>query len=160
MRENKGLRACCKGMSGIEVIVALGILGLVAVVFLGGLSTAFKADIIADERSVAQSLASSQMEYVKSQEYVTAPSGGEATYPKIDLSEYPDYFILGIHRDSSIADDVDGVIGVPWDTDGGTPSTDDNGIQKIAVIIYHPYDSDEPDKTKKVLTLEDYKVDR
>ena len=65
---------------------------------------------------------------------------------------------MSIHRDGSIADDVDGVVGVPWDPDNGTASYNDTGIQKIIVIIYHPYDAAHPDV--RVLTLADYKVKR
>lgn len=146
-----------KGISLIEVIIALAILGVIAVAFLGGLMTSLKAVSIADERSTAQSLSQSQMEYVKSLNYTDADPGSEVTYNK--TAGIPQgYYIMSIHRDGSIADDVDGVVGVPWDPDNGTASYNDTGIQKIIVIIYHPYDAAHPDA--RVLTLADYKVDR
>ena len=138
-----------KGVSAIEVIIALAILGVVAIAFLGGLFTALNATSIADERSVAQSLAGSQMEYVKNQDYNEAPTGGEATYAKIDLSAYPNYFIKGINRNG---DAVDEIKGIPWDTENGQPSTDDDHIQKITVVVKH--------NDKELLTLEDYKLKR
>ena len=145
----KALRGNSKGFSLVEVLIGLALLGLVAVTLLGGLSTAFKADIIADERSTAQSLAQSQMEYVKSQNYSSAPAGGDATYLKIDLSENPYYFTESINR---AGDTVDDIKGVPWDTENGQPSYNDTGIQKITIIVQH--------SDKEVFTLEDYKVDR
>ena len=83
-----------RGVGLIEVLIALAILGLVAAAFLSGLATATKAVFIADERTTAESLARSQMEYVKNQGYKDAdifnpydpgppPTGGEVTYDKI-----------------------------------------------------------------------------
>jgi len=146
----KTFRGNSKGQTLIEVLIALAILGIVVVAFMTALTTASRAIIVADEHTTAESLARSELEYVKSQNY-------EVTYDKIDLSGYPNYSIRSADRDGNI---VDAITGVPWNPDSGIPSNDDKGIQKITVIIYHPYDFDDPDKTKKVLTLEDYKVDR
>lgn len=146
----KALRVNSKGASLIEVLIGLALLGLVAGAFIGGLSTAFKSNIIADERSTAQSLAQSQMEYVKSQDYSSAPAGGDATYLKIDLSENPYYFVKSINH---AGDTVNDIKGVPWDTENGQLSTNnDEGIQKVTIIVQH--------SDKGVFTLEDYKVDR
>ena len=58
-----------RGIGLIEVLIALAILGIVAAAFLSGLATASKAIYIADVRTTAESLARSQMEYVKNQPY-------------------------------------------------------------------------------------------
>ena len=60
-----------KGQTLIEVLIAIALLGVIAVPFLTALSTSSRALIIADERTTAESLVRSQMEYVKSQEYNT-----------------------------------------------------------------------------------------
>jgi len=136
----KGLRGHSKGISGIEVIIALGILGLVAVVFLSGLSTALKASYLADERSVAESLARSEMEYVKSQEY---EEGASPSYEKTDV-ESPVYSGYTVSVDAP-----------PIDPDTGDPlgnPSDDMGIQEITVTVKHA--------DKEVFILEDYKVAR
>lgn len=151
----KGLRNNSKGIGLIETMIAILLLGMVAVAFLSGISAASRAILISDERSTAQSLALSQMESVKKQDYKTAPPGGEATYLEIELdpSEYPDYSIKSVDRTSNIVDDI---IGVPWDpekTPPGPPADgEDHGLQKVTVIIKH--------HDKEVLTLEDYKLDR
>ena len=148
----KALRGNSQGVSLIEVLVALAILGAIAAAFLGGLSTAFKADIIADERSTAQSLAQSQMEYVKSQRYIPAPQGGEAPYFKIGLSD-PDYLVKSIDRAGNI--DPIGYIyirGIPWNPVTGQQSYTDDRIQKVTIVVEH--------NGEEVLRLEDYKVDR
>ena len=95
MWENRGLVVSRKGMTGIEVIVALGLLGLTAVVFLGGLSTALKASYLADERSVAESLARSEMEYVKSQPYSTDPWSYTVTTSGSSATAGPSWFDPG-----------------------------------------------------------------
>jgi prepilin-type N-terminal cleavage/methylation domain-containing protein len=61
-----------KGFTLIEVLVALGLLGIIAVAFLTGIATSSKAILIANERTIAESLARSQMEYVKELDYATS----------------------------------------------------------------------------------------
>lgn len=60
-----------KGQTLIEVLIAVALLGMLATAFLGGLFAALKADIIADERAVCQSLSQSNLEFVKSQAWST-----------------------------------------------------------------------------------------
>ena len=147
-----------KGFSIVEVLVALALLGIIAVAFLGALSTASKAMIIADERATAESLARSQMEYVKNQEYsdvqwsykvtdssrtvlTSAPSWWDPVNdnPPLLSSNYAGYSV------EISAEDFDA-------DDDGDIDEDDDGIQKITVAVSH---HGEP-----VLTLEGYKVDR
>ena len=59
-----------KGFTLIEVLVALGLLGVFAAAFLTGIATSSKAILIADERTIAESLARSQMEYIKELDYI------------------------------------------------------------------------------------------
>jgi len=101
-----------KGFTAIEVIVALALLGIIAVAFLGGLATASKAIFIADERTTAESLARSQMEYIKN-----LPYEYEATQYGIDPNLTLDGYALSVTAD---------------------PLRDpDDGIQKITVTIGH-----------------------
>ncbi len=144
-----------RGFSLIEVTIALGLLGIIAVAVLGGLATASTALVIADERATAESLARSQMEYVKNQSYITAadydpgvPGSGEVTYQKI-TGIPAGYTIWGVDRaDATVTD----IIGVPWDSQNNQPVTTDVGLQRIKLIIQH--------HGKDVITLEGYKVDR
>ena len=134
-----------KGFSLIEVMIAIALLGIIGTVFLGALATASKAMFVSDERATAESLARSQMEYVKSQEYDAdwnytvstssrsssdQPSWWDASNPPLLSSDYTGY-------SAEVSADED----------------DDNpGIQKITVTVKH-------DGTT-IITLEDYKVDR
>jgi prepilin-type N-terminal cleavage/methylation domain-containing protein len=54
------------GMTLIEILVALGILAAVSVVFLLGMSTSSKAVMVSQQAVAVDSLAKSELEYVKS----------------------------------------------------------------------------------------------
>ncbi len=68
-----------KGSSLIEVIVALALLGIISVLFLGGVVNSSNARVIADERASAKILAESVIDSIKKMSYdtsynVTVPS--------------------------------------------------------------------------------------
>jgi len=152
-----------KGFSLIEVMIAILLLGIVAVAFLGALGTASKAIFIADERATAESLARSQMEYVKNLDYQTAPYDpgpppipGEAVYLDAKISVPSGYEIRSVKRDGS-EDTSKNIIAVPWDSQLNPPPEGravdmDAGLQRIKLVIYH--------LDKKLFELADYKVDR
>ncbi len=70
----KKLKGKESGVTLIETLVALGILGFVAAAFLGGLATATKASVVANEQATAESLIRSGIEYVKNCTYQYAVS--------------------------------------------------------------------------------------
>ena len=78
-------------MTLIETLVAVALLGAVGVVFLTGLTVSSKAVMISQERVAAESLAKSQMEYIKAQEYaesyleITVPSDLVAQGYDVDI---------------------------------------------------------------------------
>ena len=118
------------GVSLIETLVALAIVGTIAVTFLGGVSTSSKAAFTVDERSTGESLARSQMEWVKKVDYVY----GTTEYPPAQMPS-------GGYYSKYSAIITAASIRVP-----------DDGIQKITVTIKH--------SDKRVIKLEGYKVDR
>jgi len=61
-----------KGFSLIETIGAVGLLGVIAASFLGGLATTSTARVTADERASAKILAETVMENVKKLGYATS----------------------------------------------------------------------------------------
>ncbi len=118
------------GVTLIETVVALAILGTIAVTFLSGLATTSKAAFIADERVTAASLAQTQMEWTKNGAYVYDATGYSlATIP--DSKDYINYSAL---------------------IDAEPVHNPDAGIQKITVTIKH--------SDKVIMKLEGYKVDR
>jgi len=77
-----------KGMTMIEALMALALLGLIAAAFLGSLGTAARATLIADEQTTAESLARSQLEHVKTLDYV---DGDGAQYAAATVPPGEDY---------------------------------------------------------------------
>jgi len=170
-----------RGFTLIEVLIAVALLSIIAVAFLSGLATASKALFIADERATAESLARSQMEYAKNQDYITAadyvpgppPTGGQVTYDKIDGDDIPipdGYTIWSVNRAGGTVNGNhdDDIIGVPWYFNPeeadlvGEPAENDAGLQKIRLVVKHHGEVvlifvDEDDRK---ITLEGYKVDR
>ncbi len=133
-----------KGVALIEALIAIVILGITAAAFLSGLSTAFKANLLTDEHSTALSLAQSQLESVKQQDYQNA------TYTKINPIT-PGYSIWGVDSNGNTTANI---TGVPWDTQNGVPAASEAGIQKVTVVI--KLDSN----NSEILNMTIYKVDR
>ncbi len=118
------------GMTLIETLVALALVGAIVISFLSGLATTSKATMVADEQSTAESLARSQMEWVKMATYVS----GVTTYSAATIpsgSDYTGYSVTITAASLNIPDD---------------------GIQKITVTAKH--------SAKNVISLEGYKVNR
>lgn len=155
----KAFRGRSRGFTMIEVVIAMLLLGIIGVAVLTSLSYASTVLIMTDRRATAESLAKTQMEYVKSQNYTSAPTEGVANYTKItDIPE--GYTIWSVNRAGQLVDSV--IIGIPWDSENSTYVKYDLGLQKITVIIKYyilRYDA----TTQKSIevgqnyTLEDYK---
>ena len=102
------------GFTLIETLIALAILGVVAVAILSGLTVATKATVIMDEQAIAESLVKSEIEYVKTCPY------------EYSVSEYP----------------VDTALTIPTDWSMAPPSVvpvhaTDDGIQMVTVAAEH-----------------------
>ncbi len=141
-----------RGIGLIEVLVALAILGVVAVAFLGGLATASKAVYIADVRTNAESLARSQMEHIKNQDYSSTNVDWDYTVTDSGRSfttQPPDWWGPGSPGNPPLLASNYAGFSVYASADEDAAN---EGIQKITVTVKHL------DEVK--ITLEDYKVDR
>lgn len=118
------------GATLIETLVALALLGAIAVAFLSGLATTSRATVIADEQTTAESLARSQIEWARGADYVA----GASEYSPAPIPQGEDYAYYSVT-----------IAAVPL-------HEPDRGIQKITVIVKH--------SGKDVTRLEGYKVDR
>lgn len=121
-----------------EAIVSVGIIGLVALIFMGGLSTLYRGGIVADEQANASQIARSQLEYIKSQPYISWATSGHGTYAL--LSAQSGYSVQTT------------VTPVNQATGAALPSGSDSGEQKINIAVSHD--------GSQVMTLDGYKVDR
>jgi len=114
----------------LETLAALAITGVVVVAFLSGLGTASRAAIVADEQTTAESLARTQIDWVKQAAYVS----GAATYTAASIPGSADYSGYSVNITAA-------ALNVP-----------DDGIQKITVTVRR--------LSRDVATLQGYKVDR
>jgi len=87
----KKLKSYETGVTLIETVIALALLGLIAVGFIGGLGTTYRAVMVSQERVAAESLAKSQLDYIIVQNYITAedynPYDPESCYELIDIPD-------------------------------------------------------------------------
>ena len=126
------------------------------------LVTASRAVLISDERTTAESLAKSQMEYVKQQLYQEADVGVQPTYSELDYTgEYPTFNIGSIVLVGGVETAVEVINGVAWDSVSNQPLPPgwDKGIQKITLIICNN-GADGVSLDDYILILEDFKVQR
>ena len=118
------------GITFLETVIALAILGAVSVSFLNGLTSASKSVFIVDKKTTAESLAQSQMEWVKNASY----SYNATSYSAVPIPDGKDYL-----QYSSVVS-------------AEPVHTPDDGIQKITVSVQRSGES--------VYFLQGYKVDR
>jgi prepilin-type N-terminal cleavage/methylation domain-containing protein len=76
------------GFSLLEVMIAMGILGIVAVGFLGALNTSSRSAAKVDQIDTGRTIAQAQMEWIKGQAFV---SSGEYSLNSDLMDEYPGY---------------------------------------------------------------------
>jgi len=152
----RSLDGSSRGVTLIEVLIALALFTIIAIVFISGLTVAARSVFIGDQRTTAESLARAQMEYVKSQAYSDAPwdymlthdvHSGESGYlpdwwdpeknipPKLD-SMYHSY---AVKVEAEVIDNENG-------------EDPDPGLQQITVTVRHD--------DKVVFTLVGYNMDR
>jgi prepilin-type N-terminal cleavage/methylation domain-containing protein len=129
-----------KGFTLVEVLITITLLGFIALAFFSFMSAAASSLIHADERTIAESLARSQLEYAKNQGYQDPTSAGEATYEKIpSINIPPGYTIESINRGG---EPVEGIVGIVWDNTNDhnrpmVPATTDTGLQMVSLVIEH-----------------------
>jgi len=127
VHKNTSIKKNQTGMTLIETLVAIAILGAISVVFLGGLVVSSKGTLEADEQSTAESVARCQMEWVQGLTYVD----NATQYSPADLDTFDDYegYTANITAESL--------------------HSPDDGIQKIYVTVLH--------KGNWVMSIEGYK---
>ena len=143
-----------RGFTLIEVTIAIALLGIIAVAILAALSTASMALIIADGRATAESLARSQMEYVKNQSYqglyIDYSESGHDEYDEIE--GYTDNYTL-----ETTVEPIDPTDNKPYPyLEGDGCFQQDVGIQKITVTVSYHTVGAQNREVERQFTLEDY----
>jgi len=149
----KALRGSSKGLTLLEVLVALAIFSIIALAFFVGLATSYHGLIIADEHTTAESLTRSELEYIKSTSYSNL-TGGFSYHLPVPPGPPPPW-APDHNLDSQYENYSVNVTGVPINATTHEPLAPgelDQGLQQITVEVYHG--------AKLVLTTADYKVKR
>ena len=126
------------GITLIETLIALAILGAIVAAIGSGLATTSKTVFVADERSTIESLAISQMEHLKNSAYINFSD-----------PEHEEYELIATPSRYSVE-----ITATPIDPDTAQPLPEgqDLGLQKITVTAIHEEEAE--------LTFEAYKVER
>jgi prepilin-type N-terminal cleavage/methylation domain-containing protein len=135
-KARKAFGGSSRGFSMLEVVIAIALLGIIAVSVLVALQTAALALINADRRATAESIARTQMEWVRYSDYDDDLAEGHPGYgldPQIDSIKPPDFSVVttAIRLNKDVNPD------------------DDDGIQQITVTVSH--------QDQVLVTLEDFK---
>jgi prepilin-type N-terminal cleavage/methylation domain-containing protein len=103
-----------KGISLIEVLVALTIIGIVGVGYLSAMTASSRASISIDDMDTGRTIAQSQMEYIKEQAF---QSSGTYQANSTLMDEYPGYSVTIPQAAAAVQRDA--------------------FIQKIVIIVSH-----------------------
>ena len=148
-----------RGVTLIEALVAIVLVAIIAVAFLGALTTAARSAALADIRTNAESLARSELEYVKSQPFSPATQESPDTWDYqlphngCTCVNHPDWW--DDDNPPSLDDEYAGysvkveALQVPKGDDDYFPT-----IQQITVSVLHHSSEDTP-----VFELTGYKTD-
>lgn len=143
-----------RGFSLIEILVAVGILAFIGVAFMTSMSTAYKSVGVLDEKTLAESLAWSQLEQIKNAPF---ESSDVSAYPRTDM--YQDYLITDLPPQYSISIHVETPTCI-GEADNCTPLKDMAGIgdevehiQEIKVSVFRT----ESDGDRPVFSVSCYK---
>ena len=118
------------GFALVEVLVALGVIGITFSGFLGALTTSSTTTILDEERTLGRNMAEAQMEYAQSQAYDI-------------VNDPPEYDIMpGVPNSYTVTCTA---TRLDPESDG---ASDDDGLQRIEVTVQH--------RGKTVATLEAY----
>ena len=137
-----------RGQLLIEVLIALALMGVISMVFIGAMYTALQSARIADERSIALTLAQSEIEYVKRQPF----SDIDWAYTVDTVDSYAAVGMEPSWWSEAKPPALSGADFVGYSVSISGVSTDFAGIRKITAIARH---HGEP-----VVTLENFERNR
>ena len=133
----KAFQGRSRGFSLIEVSIAIALIGVIAIAVLGALSYASTVLIITDRQATAESLAKSQMEYIKNQDYIDYSESGHDDYDLITVDG--EGYEIELVVDELVAD------------------PDQSNLQKITVVVKYEIVRSDRKVMEEQFTLEGYK---
>ncbi len=127
-----------RGFSLLEVLVGLAIFAAIGVALMSGLSTGYKSLAISQERTFAESLAQSQVEYIKAQDYISVanydPNDPAKRYAIIDIPAHLAAAGYTVEISPPETVDVAGVSG--HELQGITIEVNYHGATKLTIVFY------------------------
>jgi len=137
-RARRALSGGSPGVTLIEALVAIVLVSMISAAFMWALAVAAQSAAIADIRTNAESLARSQLEYVKSQDYDPAPWEYEVTSARPICGEGSPSWCGDA---PGLPDGYEGyrveVRAGPLLEDPGDPESKRPGIQTVTVRVFH-----------------------
>ena len=142
-RVRKTFRGHSRGFTLIEVVIAIALIGLIGAAVLSALSAASLALIIADQRATAESVARSEMEYVKNNDKNPYDATNSTPYYVWDSSIIPVNYAVDI-----------AAVRLDPQNDG---TDNDDGIQEITVTVTYQELRADNNMRERQYVLVDYK---
>ena len=127
-----------RGVALLEILVGLALLGIIGVAFISGMTDTFKAIDISQERVAAESLAKSQIEYLKVQDYILAadynPDYPATSYELITVP--PDLAAAGYSVNISTPEEVISELEGGFELQSLNVTARRNGERKLQITMY------------------------
>jgi len=127
-----------RGVALLEILVGLALLGIIGVAFISGMTSTFKAIDISQERVAAESLAKSQIEYLKVQDYILVadynPDYPATSYEVITVP--PDLASVGYSVNISTPEEVISELEGGFELQSINVTVRRNNEQKMQILMY------------------------
>ena len=127
-----------RGFTLVETLVSVAILGAIGVALLSGLSTANKGLAISQERTFAESLAKSQVEYIKSKDYISVTNyDSDDPAKRYEVIDIPaDLASAGYTVEISTPEPIEDVGRAGFELQSITVNVKRYGSQKLTITFY------------------------
>jgi type II secretory pathway pseudopilin PulG len=127
-----------EGLTLIETLVGLAIFAAIGVALMNGLSTGYKTVGVSQERTYAESLAKSQVEYIKTQAYISVvnydPDDPAKRYGVVDIPTHLTNTGYTIEVEPPEVVEAAGVSG--YELQGITIRVKHHGATKLTIVFY------------------------
>ncbi len=127
-----------RGVALLEILVGLALLGIIGVAFINGMTNTYNATGISQEKVAAESLAKSQIEYLKTQDYIHVddynPSYPATSYELITVPA--DLSAAGYSVNISVPEEVISELEGGFELQSVNVTVRRNNERKLQITIY------------------------